>query len=475
MSGILRKRRIVPRAEVQRTYRIEWRWFIGLLLFVVLFVPPRRYTFPVSLPFELDPYRLLILVLAFVFLLSALSDERLRLRATGLEAPLALFGIGIAGSLAANPARLAAYQSEVIGTLSVLAGYFIVLYLVVNLVRTREACETALTVLVVGGAVLAMLAVVERKTGWSPFVGMDRYLPFLQSSGAANLQLIRDGAARTFGSAEHPIALGALFAMLVPIAAALAVRRPRPTIWVVCLTSLVIGSFATMSRTSVVMLYASAILLALLRWKEMKRFVPLALASVALINFIMPGTLGSLRASLQPSEVIKQQEANPDSQSSAGRVADFSPSFDQFSEKPVLGYGMGTRIVVGERANARVLDNQWLGTLLDAGLVGIAGLAWLLGRFVTRLSVASFRAGVDGVLLVGLAASVLSYIVSMFTYDALGFTQVTVVLFVVVGIGCSFVLAPDPVMVLEQSHSGASRHPPRQQRGRMVTEPEPSS
>jgi O-antigen ligase len=423
------------------------------------------------LPFELDPYRLLILALAFVFLLSALSDKRLRLRATGLEAPVLLFGIGIAGSLAANPERLATYQSEVIGTLSVLAGYFIVLYLVVNLIRTRESFETVLTVLVVGGAFLAVLAIVEKKTGWSPFVGMDRYLPFLQSTGGGNLQLIRDGAARVFGSAEHPIALGALFVMLVPIAAALSIRRSRPTIWVVCLTFLVIGSFATMSRTSVLMLYAMALVLALLRWKEMKRFIPLALASVALINFIMPGTLGSLRTSLHPSEVIKQQEANPDSQSSAGRVADLSPSLDQFSEKPLLGYGMGTRIVVGEKANARVLDDQWLGTLLDVGVIGIIGLAWLLGRFVIRLSAASLRTQEDGVLLAALAASVFSYVISMFTYDALGFTQVTVVLFVVIGLGCSLVLAPDPIMQLEPRPTGARPHLQPHQGGRMVGEP----
>jgi polysaccharide biosynthesis protein PslJ len=429
---------------LERTLRIEWRWLVGLLLLVVLFVPPRRYAVPASLPFELDPYRVIVLGLVLVLLLSALSDENFRFRASGLEAPLLLFGVAVAGSLAANPERFSIYEPEVVKTLSVLVGYFVVFYLVVNLIRTREACEAMLAALVLGGAVLAVLAVVEHRTGWSPFIGLDRYLPFVKATGE-EAELIRDGRARTLGSAEHPIALGALLAMLAPVAAALAVRRRKP-IWVASLGLLVIGSFATVSRTAVLMLFGWALLLLVLRWKEMRRFIPLALVSVALINFVMPGTLGSLRVSLQPSAAVEEQRGDTGSTTSSGRIADLDPSLEEFREKPVLGYGVGTRIVIGERANARLLDNQWLGTLLDVGLVGLIGLAWLLVRFVARLSVASLRTGMDGALLAALAAAVFSYIVGMFTFDALAFTQVTLVLFVLLAVGSSLVLAREPAI-----------------------------
>lgn len=113
---------------MERTLRIEWRWLVGLLLLVVLFVPPRRYAVPASLPFELDPYRVIVLGLVLVLLLSALSDENFRFRASGLEAPLLLFGVAVAGSLAANPERFSIYEPEVVKTLSVLVGYFVVFY-----------------------------------------------------------------------------------------------------------------------------------------------------------------------------------------------------------------------------------------------------------------------------------------------------------------------------------------------------------
>jgi O-antigen ligase len=443
---------------LERTFRIEWSWLVGLLLGVVLFLPPRRYAVPASLPFELDPYRVLVLGLIVVLLLSALSDENLRLRASGLEAPLLLFGIAVAGSLAANPSRLSAYEPEVVKTLSVIVGYFVVLYLVVNLIRTRGACEAVLSTLVLGGAVLAVLAIIEHRTGWSPFVGLEQYVPFVQPTAEAG-ELIRDGRTRTFASAEHPIALGALLAMLAPVAAALAVHRRKP-IWVACLALLVIGSFASVSRTAVLMLFAWALMLLVLRWKDMRRFILLALASVALINFVMPGTLGSLRLGLHPAGAIEQQRANPNDPHSAGRVADLGPSLEEFWEKPLLGYGIGTRVVIGERANARLLDNQWLGTLLDVGLVGLVGLAWLLIRFVARLSVASSRAGPDGVLLAGMAAAVFSYMIGMFTFDAIAFTQVTLVLFVLLAVGSSLVLAREPALNLLGRRALSA--PPRQ-------------
>jgi hypothetical protein len=401
--------------------------------------------------------------LVFALLLSALSDEEMRLRKSGLAAPLLVFGLAVVGSLAANPDRVSAYQTDVVKQLSVVVGYFVVFYLLVNLLRTRSACETALSVLVVGGAILAAFAIVERQTGWSPFVHLDRYLPFVQAStdhagGVAELAGGYRGA-RAFGSAEHPIALGALLAMLAPVAAALGVIR-RQAIWIACLILLVVGSFATLSRTAVLMLFAWALVFAMLRWQDAKRFIPYALVAFAMIHLAMPGALGTLRSALNPGALIQEQSTKPDSQLAAGRFADLGPSFEEFRQKPVLGYGLGTRITVGERANSRLLDNQWLGTLLDMGLVGVFGFVWLLGRFIARVSSASRKAGADGVVLAALASAVFAYAVGMFTYDALAFTQVTFILFVLLAIGSALVLAADPIVeVFERQAPTAMARP----------------
>jgi O-Antigen ligase len=447
---------------VTDSLRLEWKWLVGLFLLVVLFIPPRRYEVPAGLPFELDPYRLVVAGLLVVWLLSALSQEEMRLRSSGLVGPLLIFGLAVAGSLAANLHRVSAYETNVVKLLSVLVGYFLVFFLLVNVLRTRQSCESALRVLVLGGAILAVLAIVERKTGWSPFTDLNHYIPFIQPS--ANDQLDATGAVdvergfRAVGSAEHPIALGALLAMLAPIAAALAVVR-RQAIWLACLLLIVMGSFASNSRTPVLMLFAWALMFTILRWKDAKRFVPFALVAFAMIHLVMPGALGALRSTFDPSRILAEQSARPDSRLAAGRIADLGPSFEEFRQKPVFGYGFGTRISTGPEANTRLLDNQWLGTLLDTGLVGVIGFGWLLGRYIVRMSSASRSTGEDGIVLAALASAVFAYAVSMFTFDALSFTQVTLVLFVLLAIGSALVLAAEPIMQVSPEDRLATPRP----------------
>jgi hypothetical protein len=435
---------------VNNALRLDWKWLVGLFLLVVLLIPPRRYAVPAGLPFELDPYRIVVAGLLVLWLLSALSDKEMLLRRSGLLGPLLAFGLAVVGSLAANPGRVAIYGTNVVKLLSVLVGFLLVFFLLTNLLRTRQACESALVLLVLGGTVVAVLAIVERKTGWSPFIGLDRYIPLIQPSGPSTepgaAAMVADWrGTRALGSAEHPIALGALLAMLAPIAAALAVMR-RKTIWWLCLLLLVTGSFATNARTPVLMLFAWAILFTVLRWSDAKRFVPFALVAFAMIHLAMPGALGTLRSSLNLGVIVSEQSSRADSAVAAGRIADLGPSFEEFRQKPVFGYGFGTRISVGPNANARLLDDQWLGTLLDTGLAGVIGFAWLLVRYITRMSSASRRTSRDGVLLAALASAVFAYGIGMFTYDALSFTQVSLILFALLAIGASLVLADDPII-----------------------------
>jgi hypothetical protein len=421
--------------------RVDWRWLVALLVVSVLFVPARIYVLPVALPFEVDLYRVLLGALLCAWLLSLLADSTVRMRTTGLEAPLGLLVVAIVGSLVVNPSRIALYQAEVIKTLAIFVSLILTLYLTVSVVRRLETAEWVLRTLVLGGAILGVLALVESRTGWTPFGSLDRYLPFLDRVPTEG-ELERGTHFRAFGSAGHPIALGALLAMLAPISAALAVRA-RSVLWWAALAALVVGAVSTVSRTAVVMLVAGFALFCALRWDEAKRFVPLALAVMAGIHLLVPGTLGTLRQGLVPSSVAVEQRSNPESRESAGRIADLGPSFEEFQRKPLLGYAPGTRIVIGERANARLLDNQWLGSLLDLGLVGVIALIWLFARFIGRIARASASAAShDAVLLAALAASVFAYAVGMFLYDSFAFVQVTLVFFMVLAVGCSLALAP---------------------------------
>lgn len=421
--------------------RLEWRHLVALLVICLLFVPARIYALPVTLPFELDPYRLLLLALLMGWFLSLLSDPQASFRLSGLEGPLGLYVLAIVGSLVANPDGLSLYGTEVVKTLSILVSLLLTFYFAVSVLRCLEEVEMVLGVLVLGGAVVAVLAVIESRTGVSPFGNLDRYIPVLQRIQADSV-LSRGAHFRAFGSAEHPIALGALLALLAPIGVALAIRRAG-AIWWLAVAALVIGAVTTVSRTAVVMLVAGFALFTALRWSEARRFLPLGVAVIAAVHLLVPGTLGTLTSGLHPSTIAVEQRSSAGSRSSAGRIDDLAPSLEEFRQKPVLGYGYGTRIVQGEKANTRLLDDQWLGSLLDTGVVGVLALTWLFTRFIGRLARASVTAQTgDAVLLAALASSVFAFAVGMFLYDAFSFTQVALVLFLILAAGSALALAP---------------------------------
>ena len=84
----------------------KWSTLLVGLVLVILFIPIRRYTLPGSLPFDLEPYRVLVAVVCLLWLAAILVDSRVRPRRSGLEGPLALIAVGAIASVLANIPRI---------------------------------------------------------------------------------------------------------------------------------------------------------------------------------------------------------------------------------------------------------------------------------------------------------------------------------------------------------------------------------
>jgi hypothetical protein len=421
--------------------RLDWRWLLTVILIVILFVPMHRYAFPVELPFELEPYRVIVALALALWTLSLLAQPDVALRRSGLEGPLLIYAFALVASDFANPGRAAEFQSYVIRGLTLALSVVVVFYFVVSVVRTFSQVLAILKLLVVGSSVLAGLAMIESRTGWSPFQHLD-HVPLLQQTASLTGEM--RGTLRALGSAEHPIALGALFVIVAPLALYLAIRFGRW--WWATVVILMAGTFATVSRTAVLMLVVATLVLLVLRFRETWRFAPLLIPMVVMVHFVVPGALGATKLAFSPPGGLIAEHSNDEYERGSGRLADVGPSFDLFREKPVLGYGYGTLQTSGPDTNARILDNQWLSSLLNVGLVGVLSLVWLFTRFVRDVGRrARQERTVDGWLLVALVASVAAFGVGMFTYDAFAFTQVAFVFFVILALGSVLVLARDPV------------------------------
>ncbi|HZO34262.1 MAG TPA: hypothetical protein VFB17_04210, partial [Gaiellaceae bacterium] len=76
----------------------RWSTYVGFIVVVVMFIPIRRYQFGSGLPFDLEPYRILVFAIACLWIGTLLASRRLTVRGSGFEGPLGLFLIAILGS-----------------------------------------------------------------------------------------------------------------------------------------------------------------------------------------------------------------------------------------------------------------------------------------------------------------------------------------------------------------------------------------
>src|SRR5262245_20754117 len=93
---------------------LSWDSLVAVLVLVILFIPIQRYVLPGSLPFELEPYRLLIAFIVAGWMASLLVDPRVRLRRTGLEFPVGLIIVAVLGSIVLNAGRVAEREPVVV-------------------------------------------------------------------------------------------------------------------------------------------------------------------------------------------------------------------------------------------------------------------------------------------------------------------------------------------------------------------------
>ena len=448
-------------AALARPGLIEWRRLVAPLLLVILFVPIRRYTLPGNLPFELEPYRVFVALLVIGWGASLLVDRRTSFRRTGFEGPLLLIVGSALLSVVVNPDRVAQFSTEVNKSLMFLLSYVLVVYVIVSVIRRFDDIELLAKVLVVGGAIVATLSIVEARLGFNAFNHLSTVAPFLHDEGdVGNYQRLGTAKLRVFGSAQHPIALSAALVMLLPLAMYLA-RRYGQHRWTVCGIALGIACSATISRTGILMFVVAVLVFLWLRPREVRRLWPLLIPALIAVHFVLPGTLGAIKQSFMPAGgLLVEQRASADS-SGSGRLADLGPALTVWEAQPLLGQGYGTHVVDLEARGiaANIFDDQWLGTLLATGVIGFSGWLWFFVRAVRRFGREARRDDSErGWLLACFAAGIAAYAVGMLTFDAFAFVQVTFLMFVFVAIGSALLAErPTPHVVQAGRTIGRSR------------------
>jgi len=422
---------------------IRWESLVALLIGVIFFIPIKRYTLPASLPFNLEPYRILVAAIVAVWLVALLVDPRVQLRRSGYDGPIVSFLLVALFSLVVNPGRLRqpGVSVEAIKTLTFFLSFVLVFYFVVSVVRSQEVVDLVVKFMVGSGAVVAAFAVIENRTGYNIFDHLS-VLPLLtfHDPNLDVASLDRGGGVRVYASAQHPIALAAVLVMLIPLGIYLA-RTRRPYVWSGATAVMALGAAATVSRTAILMLAIELIVLLVVRPREGVRVLAAVPIALVLVLIVAPGSVKGLYDAFAPQGGLIEQQTQivAGSPNASPRLADLGPSLHQFARHPMLGIGFGTRVLPTDY----ILDDQWLGSLLEIGLTGVLVLGWLFHRSLRRLSqVARGDPSPRGALCAAFAASVAAFGAGMLTFDAFSFIQVTYVFFVVLALGSALINHP---------------------------------
>ena len=219
------------------------------------------------------------------------------------------------------------------------------------------------------------------------------------------------------GPTEHGLALASMLTIALPFAVLplLEARRPSERLKYLVIIGLILAAdFSTHEKTGTFAPIAAFLVLAAYK-RQILRWMPLAIiVLIPVIHFASPGALGGI------GEILPTSHSQADY--SDGRAYDYPAVAPDILNNLILGRGYGTMNTQNWRIY-RILDNQYLGTLFEVGVIGlISYLAIVVFGMVTAHGVIR-RGGVRAPPALAASAGCAAFGLLSATYDAAAFPQ----------------------------------------------------
>ena len=309
--------------------------------------------------------------------------------------------------------------------LIIMLGWLGVMLLAADGIVNMDRLKTLLSRVIFGATAMASLAIVQFFTGLN--AAQYIVIPGLTTQTPFTDLLTRDQLNRPSATAIDPIELAVVLAVCLVIAVHRARFAPdgrRGRRWAQ-VAIIAIALPMTVSRTGIVSLVVAGIVLLPTwpKWDRRAAYVA-GLAGTAFLFATKPGLLGEFRS------LFLQVGSDT---SSASRTGAFSASLPFIMQHPWLGRGFGTFLP----ATYFFTDDQFLLTLIETGIIGLAALlglfitGWLTARSARRMSKNPEVRDLGQTM----AATVAIAAVSFATLDELSFAIAASLTFLI--IGCS--------------------------------------
>ena len=424
-----------------------WTNMAVALALLVWLIPIKTYSLPVNLPFNLEPYRLFLLLLVFAWFIGLLGG-RSQLSARGQAYSLGLLTLVLFATQIANfdEVNTATGEPEALKALSYFLSFILVYLLVTSTLDSLPAIDKLLRALVFAAAIVAASALYDSRFTYNVFEHLHQWIPVLEYH-PREVDAARGGLIRVYASAQHPIALSVALLMMVPLALYVAGRAAtsfRKWLWTSAGILCAIGALATVSRTTVVMIVAMIIMGLILRGRALVRYWPLLIVMPFVVHFVAPGAMGGIYKAFFPEEGLVSDLGDRAGQTGSGRIADLGPGLEIWRTSPLVGVGIGEQTIPAEvapgvpanQAPELIFDDQYLNTLVTMGALGFVAVIWFVWGGVIKLArAARRRLGQPSDLLAACGISAAGFGASMALFDAFSFVQATLLFFLIVGIG----------------------------------------
>lgn len=326
------------------------------------------------------------------------------------------------------------------GVITVVSSVGIAL-LIAETVPTRERLDTIVRVMVLAGSVIALVGILQFTIGLD--LAADVRLPGFERIGGALSVTERSMFRRVAGTTLHPIEFGVVMCLSIPLALHLAMQHSRR--WFLAVAVMGVAMPMSVSRTAVLGVIAASVVLVPAWPRKVRRRVLLGAAGyLVAVRLLIPGLLGTIKALFL--------DANTDP-SINSRESDYEFVSRFVGERPFFGRGFSTFIPT----RFDFLDNQYLLSLVETGVVGLLALVTLiLGGMATASSVRGRTDNeVDRDLAQALMASLAVVGATSVAFDYLSFPTTRVLMFVVLGcVGALWRLVPRGDPVSEPNGSG---------------------
>lgn len=290
-------------------------------------------------------------------------------------------------------------------------------------INARVRLDQLIRRLVLAAGCVAVLAVFQFQTG---IALVDRLKPpGLTEHTPVGGMPERGGFIRPPGTAIHPLELVVVLSMVLPLAIYVAMSDKHRKVWVrwfpVAFIAFTIP--ISVSRSAIVCTVVAMLLFLPALPRGPRRLAYLAsLGMTGLVYVMVPGMLGT---------IVNLFARVSTDDSAASRTNSYDLAFQFIDHAPIFGRGFMTFL-----PEYRILDNQYLVSFIETGIVGVATLVLLLltGIVVSwqirrRISDPDTR-----LLAAALAASVAAGASSMALFDAFSFPMAGGLIFLVIGL-----------------------------------------